>query len=187
MVKQSDVYANPRSGTRVEIRELSPQRLVFERRYPPTTGKADAHLHLDFTQVWEVVSGTATVAVDGETRRLGPGQSAEIQTGTKHQDPYNETGAELAVRWQIEPVTEFIEGFMNAYAYLLARDELNDQDEFPTLQLFVILSATKAQSYAANLPVGLQKATLPLLGAIGRLRGYQPRYSGGPGSEGGPT
>jgi mannose-6-phosphate isomerase-like protein (cupin superfamily) len=180
MVKQGDVYTNPRSGTRLEVRELAPQRLIFERRYPPATGKADAHLHLDFTQRWEVVSGTATVGVDGETRTLGPRESAEIRLGAKHQDPYNETEEELVIRWQIEPVTEFIEGFMNAYAQLLARDDLNDQDEFPMLQLFVILRATKAKSYAANLPTGLQKATLPLLAAIGRIRGYQPSYSNGP-------
>lgn len=187
MVGQGDVYANPRSGTRVEIHELSARRLVFERRYPPATGKADAHLHLDFTQSWEVVAGTATAAVAGQTRRLAMGQSAEIQPGTKHQDPYNETGAELAVRWQIEPVTQFIEGFMNAYSHLLVRDELDDQDEFPALQLFVILNATKAKSYAANFPIALQKATLPLLGAIGRIRGYRPSYSDGPGPESRPT
>ena len=162
----------------MEILELSPQRIVFERRYPPATGKADAHLHLDFTQRWEVVSGTATAVFEGEPRRLGPEESGEVRAGAKHQDPYNETEAELAVRWQIEPVTQFVEGFLNAYTYLLVRDELNDQDEFPALQLFVILSATKAQSYAANLPMALQKATLPLLGAIGRLRGYKPSYSG---------
>jgi hypothetical protein len=162
----------------VEILELSPQRIVFVRRYPPATGKADAHLHLDFTQRWEIVSGTATAVFEGETRTLGPEESGEVRIGAKHQDPYNETEAELAVRWQIEPVTQFVEGFLNAYTYLLVRDELNDQDEFPALQLFVILSATKAQSYAANLPVALQKATLPLLGAIGRLRGYKPSYSG---------
>jgi hypothetical protein len=73
-------------------------------------------------------------------------------------------------------MTEFIGGFMNAYAHLLARDELDDQDEFPDLQLFVILNATKAESYAAKLPVRLQRATLPLLAAIGRMRGYRPRY-----------
>ena len=70
---------------------------------------------------------------------------------------------------------------MNAYSHLLVRDELDDQDEFPALQLFVILNATKAKSYAANFPIALQKATLRLLGAIGRIRGYRPSYSDGPG------
>ena len=175
MVKQGDVYENPRTGTRVEIRELSPERLIFERRYPPGTGRAQAHLHLDFTQRWEVAAGAVTAAVDGEARRLEPGESMELPIGTKHQDPYNESQSEAVVRWRIEPVTAFIEAFMNTYAYLLREDRLNEQDEFPMLHLFVILSATAAQSYAANVPVGLQRATLPLLGAIGRLRGYRLR------------
>ena len=176
MVKQGDVYENPRTGTRVEIRELTGEHVGFERRYPPGTGRADAHLHLDFTQRWEVASGTVTAAVDGEARRLGPSESVELPIGTKHQDPFNETSSEAIVRWQIKPVSPFIDAFMNTYASLLVSDELNEQDEFPMLQLFVILSATRAQSYAANLPVALQRATLPLLGAIGRLRGYKVRY-----------
>ena len=183
MSAPGEVYSNPRSGTRVRIEELSAERLVFERRYPPGTGKADPHLHLDFTQRWDVLTGTATIAVDGERRPLGPGEGAEIERGTKHQDPYNEGDAELQVRWRIEPVTEFIEGFVNAYAHLLRRDRLNEQDEFPMLQLFVILRATHARSYAANLPIGLQKATLPLLAAIGRIRGYRASYGPRPESD----
>ncbi len=179
MVRQGDVYANPRTGTRVEFRELSPARLIFERRYPPATGKTDPHLHLDFTQSWEVVSGTATLAVDRESRTFGPGESVHVDAETKHQDPYNDSGEGLTVLWRIEPVNEFVEGFMNAYAHLLAHDRLNDQDEFPTLQLLVILRATRAKSYVASLPIGVQRATIPLLGALGRMRGYRPSYEQG--------
>jgi hypothetical protein len=176
MAQTGDVYENPRTGTRLEVLELSSHRLRFERRYPPGTGRADPHLHLDFTQGWEVASGTATIAVDGDVRRLQPGDSVDIATGTRHQDPYNEGTEPLVVRWRIEPVTEFIHGFLNAYVHLLVRDELNEQDEFPMLQLFVILRATKAQSYAANLPIALQRLTLPLLAAAGRMRGFKPSY-----------
>jgi mannose-6-phosphate isomerase-like protein (cupin superfamily) len=171
-----DAYENPRTGTRFAVKEASRERLVFERRYPPSTGKAGPHLHLDFVQGWDVVSGTATVEIDGETRRLGPDESVEIQPPTKHRDPYNETADELTIRWHIEPMNEFVEHYMNAYCHLLSRDKLNRQDEFPLLQLFVILTATKAESYTASLPIGFQKATLPLLGAIGRIRGYRPSY-----------
>jgi mannose-6-phosphate isomerase-like protein (cupin superfamily) len=177
VASQGDVYTNARTGTRVEIEEVSDQGLAFERRYPPGTGKADAHLHLDLVQSWTVVSGTATATLDGTSRRLGAGEELRIDKRIKHQDPYNESHEELRVRWQIEPVTEFIHCFMDAYSYLLTRDRLNDQDEFPDLQLFVILHATSAQSYAANLPIGLQRAALPLLALIGRLRGYRPSYS----------
>jgi mannose-6-phosphate isomerase-like protein (cupin superfamily) len=176
LAQTGDIYENPQSGTRLEILELSPDRLRFERRYPSGTGRADPHVHLDFTQGWEVGSGTATIAVDGEARRLQAGDGVEIAEGTRHQDPYNEGTEPLVVRWTIEPVTEFVHGFLNAYAHLLGRDELNDQDEFPMLQLFVILRSTGAQSFAADLPVGLQRLTLPLLAAVGRMRGYRPSY-----------
>ena len=73
-----------RTGTRVEIRELTGEHVGFERRYPPGTGRADAHLHLDFTQRWEVASGTVTAVVDGEARRLGPSES--VGTGSCESD-----------------------------------------------------------------------------------------------------
>jgi hypothetical protein len=40
----------------------------------------------------------------------------------------------------------------------------------------VIAKATDGRSYGASPPVGVQKATLPLLAAFGRLRGYKPSY-----------
>jgi hypothetical protein len=164
----------------MEIRELSEERLVFERHYPPSTGKTDAHLHLDFAQSWEILSGTATVGVDGETRRVGPGETVEVEAPTKHQDPYNEAADALAIRWEIQPATEFIHGYINGYCHLLARDELDAQDEFPMLQLLVILRATDARSYLANVPIAVQRLGLPLLAGIGRMRGYRPSYAPGP-------
>jgi hypothetical protein len=61
--------------------------------------------------------------------------------------------------------------------WLFERGQLDEQDRFPQLQLFVILRATNARSYAAGPPLALQRAMLPLLAALGRLKGYKPRYA----------
>jgi quercetin dioxygenase-like cupin family protein len=55
-----------------------------------------------------------------------------------------------------------------------AAGTLNDQDELPLLQILVIAKATDGRSYGAFPPVAIQKLSLPLLAAIGRLRGYEP-------------
>lgn len=46
----------------------------------------------------------------------------------------------------------------------------------PLLQIFVTSRATNGRSWAGSPPIPVQKASLPLLAAIGRLRGYRPSY-----------
>jgi hypothetical protein len=60
--------------------------------------------------------------------------------------------------------------------HLTESGRLNDQDELPLLQIFVTSQATNGRSWAASPAVGIQKAGLPLMAAIGRLRGYKPSY-----------
>ena len=104
VIQAGEMFENPRSGTRLEVRESTPQRVVFDRRYPPHTGRADPHVHFDLTQSWEVLAGEARTAIDGETRDLGPGERVEIATGVPHQDIHNPHDAELTVRWTVAPV-----------------------------------------------------------------------------------
>jgi hypothetical protein len=82
VIQAGETYENPRSGTRVEVRESTPDRIVFDRRYPPNTGRADPHVHFDITQSWEVLSGEA-------------------------RDIHNPQESELTVRWTVEPVNDF--------------------------------------------------------------------------------
>ena len=47
---------------------------------------------------------------------------------------------------------------------------------FPLLQILVIAKALNGRSYGGSPPVPVQKAALPLLAAVGRLRGYRASY-----------
>jgi hypothetical protein len=176
MLAAGSSYENPNNGARLVVLEMTPQILLFERTYKPRTGRADPHLHLDFTQSWEVLSGRARYELDREDRDLGPGERAEIQMGQPHRDLYNPFDDDAGARFEIRPCNQFVETFFETLVWLFSRGKLDEQERFSQLQLFVILHDTKAQSYAAGLPIPLQKAALPLLAAIGRRRGYKPRY-----------
>ena len=70
-----------------------------------------------------------------------------------------------------------IEAYAEAYVHHLTESgRLDDQDEMPLLQIFVTSRATNGHSWAGSPPIAVQKASLPLLAAIGRLRGYRPSY-----------
>jgi quercetin dioxygenase-like cupin family protein len=177
MLPPGSSYENPRNGARLQILEMTPESLRFERLYKPRTGRADPHLHLDFTHSWEVLEGRCRYQLKGDAHDLGPGEAATINTGTPHRDLHNPFEQDARARFHITPCTTFVETFFETLVWLFERGKLDEQESFSQLQLFVILHATHAQSYAAGAPIWLQKAALPLLAAIGRRRGYQARYN----------
>jgi mannose-6-phosphate isomerase-like protein (cupin superfamily) len=149
---------------------------VIERVIKPHTGKADAHVHLDYVERFEILDGTATVEVDRQRRTLAAGESLELQPGTGHRNPYNETDSDLRLRHIASPGGDFVASFVSSLGHHMEHDTVNKQGEFPQLQLFVVLHATRAQSFLAGPPVALQKPVVALGALIGRLRGYKPSY-----------
>jgi mannose-6-phosphate isomerase-like protein (cupin superfamily) len=179
VIQAGETFENPRTGTRLSVVESTPQRVVFDRRYPAHSGRADPHVHHDISQGWQVLSGRARVVVDGQTRDVLEGEVVEIATRVPHQDIHNPFDQELSVRWTVEPVNDFVEAFADCYTHYLTRDELDDQDEFSPLQLFPILRATRAQSWILRIPIPIQKPIIVIGAWLGALRGYRPRYEEG--------
>ena len=89
--------------------------------------------------------------------------------GTPHRNPYNETGEDLRLRHRVSPGGAFADAFVSALGHHTENDTVNDQGEFPDLQLFVVLHATRAQSYLAGPPVWLQRPVIAVAATIGRL------------------
>jgi quercetin dioxygenase-like cupin family protein len=180
MLEAGQIFEHPRTGSRLEIvstpRDSGRELLVAERLLKPNTGKADAHFHRDFEHRFAVLDGRLTLELEGVERSFGAGEEVHVRPGTPHRDPWTAEDEDLRFRTEFEPVPAFVEGFTAAFGHLLGEGRTNDQDFPPDLQLFVCLRAFKGQSYAAGLPVWLQKATIPLLALVGRLRGYRPSY-----------
>ena len=169
-------YESARTGSSIEIVDRSEGRMIFERLYKPGTGRADPHLHLDFVQTWEGVEGEGMIEVEGEEREFRAGDRVELPLDTPHRDPYNPGGGDLRARGVFEPGTEFVERYAKAWAHHFREGTANSQDEMPLMQILLIAKETDGRSYRAGVPVGLQRATLPLVAALGRLRGYRASY-----------
>jgi mannose-6-phosphate isomerase-like protein (cupin superfamily) len=149
---------------------------VIERVMKPRTGKTDAHVHLDFDESYEVVSGTATLERAGRRQTAGPGERVEVPRGTAHRNPFNETGEDLRLRHRVSPGGPFVEAFVSALGHYTENDSANEQGEFTNLQLLVVLHSTRAQSYLAGPPVWLQKPVIALGAMLGSRRGYRAMY-----------
>jgi hypothetical protein len=166
---------NPRTGAWIEPARDGDD-FVMERLMKPHTGKADAHVHLDYVESFEILEGTATLKVDGRPVTAGPGERIELPAGTPHANPYNDTDADLRLRHRVSPRNAFVESFVSALGHHMENDTVNAQGEFSDFQLFVVLHGTHAQSFRTGIPIWLQKAALPLLAALGRLRGLRSTY-----------
>jgi mannose-6-phosphate isomerase-like protein (cupin superfamily) len=168
-------WTNPRTGA--WITWLPDGRDgVLERVMKPHTGKADAHVHLDYGESFEILDGTATIEVDGRTTTAGPGERVELSPGTPHRNPYNASDSDLRLRHRASPGGAFVGSFVSALGHHMENDTVNEQGEFSDLQLFVVLRGTRARSYRAGIPVALQKPVIALGALVGRMRGLRPSY-----------
>jgi mannose-6-phosphate isomerase-like protein (cupin superfamily) len=173
MLEPGRTFTSPRSGAYGKVVERTPERAVLERLMPPGTGRTDAHVHRDFDQRFEVVSGTATYAVNGRERTLEAGKAAEIERGIPHVDPYNASGEPLVVRNVVRPAGRFVDAYVASWGRALEEGRLDAQDEFTFLGLAVMLAEAKGDSWAAGPPIALQKLAVPVAARIGRLRGHR--------------
>lgn len=176
MLSTGDTYASE-GGSRVTIVEGAADsggaRIVFDRVMPPGKGRAEPHLHLDCVQRYEVTAGTPTIEIEGDERTLAAGEVIEVPRETGHRDPFNASAGEVRFRAEISPCPPFIDAFGRGLAESFENGELTDQDEMPLLKVLVIAHAYDGQSYRTGVPMGLQRAGLPLAAAIARLRGYR--------------
>jgi mannose-6-phosphate isomerase-like protein (cupin superfamily) len=176
-LKTGETFVNPNSGGKITIRESwvdnENARVVIDRVFPPDTGHAEPHVHLDFHQAFEVIAGTGKIGVDGREREVGAGGRVELPIGTPHRDLFNEGPGDLIARLTIEPAPRFVEMYAETWMDLYSKGETNDQDEMPLLQILVLVQASDGRSFAAGPPRWLQSAMLPLVAALGRMRGYR--------------
>jgi mannose-6-phosphate isomerase-like protein (cupin superfamily) len=173
MLELGRVYTHPRTAATGRVIESAHERSVVERTMPPGTGRADPHVHHDFDQRFEVVSGSATARVGKEKRTLAAGEALELPRGVPHVDPYNAGTEDLVVRNVVSPAPRFVHVYFASWGRALEDGRLNDQNEFTFLGLMTTLAEARGDSWAAGPPQRLQKLMLPAGGALGRRRGHR--------------
>ena len=107
------------------------------------------------------------IEVEGEEREFRTGDRVAIEPGTRHRDPWNPSAGELHVRGHSSPTSTSSRPTRRPTSSPDRGGRLNDQDELPLLQIFVISKATDGRSSAATPAVGIQKGSLA---AAGRRR-----------------
>ena len=128
--------------------------LYIEVALPPLGKGPPLHVHDEFEEEFEVVSGTLTITVEKEEKELTAGQQLLAPKGVKH--TFNNKYEEPVVfRVKLTPGLYFEESVRIHYG-LMADGLTNDKGE-PTKLAHTALVLSMQNTLVAALPVGLQR------------------------------
>lgn len=147
--------------------DLAHERYVIDNR--------DEHVHPEQSERIEVLAGRYRVAFDGTEHDLAAGEEIEIPEATPHRH-WNPAAEPAHVAHEHHPAMRSEEMFETFY--VLAQAGRTDETGMPgPVQFAVTSEAYPDHAYTTDLPVGVQKALAAVVGPVGRLVGYEPRYS----------
>jgi mannose-6-phosphate isomerase-like protein (cupin superfamily) len=130
------------------------------------------HVHSNFDETFEVLNGELSLLVNGEVKKIRPGQKLHIPTGTPHK-PFNETADTIHTKELVAFPEKF--AFHLAQVYGLMDNEGLGNSPGTMLQMS-LMNHEGFDSYMAGPPLFMQKTLGFILTPATRLFGYKSFY-----------
>lgn len=137
----------------------------------PFAGGPPKHIHTDFDETFEVENGELTLWVNGEIKKIRPGEVLIIPKGTPHK-PYNETADTIRNKGTIAFPEKFAFNLIQVYGVMDSRPGF---EQAPDIAFrMAMFQSNGFDSYLAEgPPVFIQKAMGFIMGPALRLFGYR--------------
>lgn len=192
MIRSGFVIEDPRSHVRVIVQETEVETngkgWLLEHHFPASAqSNVPKHLHLTWTETFEIVSGNAFYIIGNERKSAMSGDVIVFPLGVPHIHPWNAGETELVYRQRddfggVSPTA--VQDVMGVFATRagLIRDGLCDAQGRPKhpLQLAVTLKLLASHGgYDASISIPVQNFIAATLGTLGQLLGYTaviPKY-----------
>lgn len=129
------------------------------------------HIHTDFDEVFQVANGELTVWVEGEIKKVRPGEVLRIPKGTAHK-PYNETANTIRIKGTIAFPEKFAFNLAQVYMNMDKRADLKPSPDL-AFQMMVFQQNGFDAYMVDGPPVGIQKLSGFILTPALRLAGYK--------------
>jgi mannose-6-phosphate isomerase-like protein (cupin superfamily) len=179
MMRVGERFEHPSGDTWLEVVAVPDgerRDLVVRRMQKPGKGRLVPHVHLDYTERFEVERGRAKAWLAGRRVSAGPGQEIVVRPGDNHMNAWNGSDEELVMVQYFEPAPDFILSYFETFCHLTSEGRTDRQGEVPLSAAFAVADATDPQSFAMGMPHALQRSVLAPVGArVARLRGYEVR------------
>ncbi len=186
MIRKGFVIENPVSGSRVTVLESEMETdgrgWLLEVRVPPHAGPdVPEHLHLTWTESFEIVSGRASYRLNHIAKEAAGGETVVMPPGQPHVHPWNTGDADLVYLQRSDfggydpGAVQDVLGIFATRAGLTreGRCDARGRPKDP-LQLAVTLQLlTKHGGYDAGASILAQDLLSATLGTLGKICGYK--------------
>jgi mannose-6-phosphate isomerase-like protein (cupin superfamily) len=190
MIKANFTIDNPLTHSKTKVIESDQETngmgwLLEVTCQPKARPDIKEHIHLAWTETFEIVSGEAFYKVNGTERRASAGESFTVTPGQKHVHPWCAGNEPLVYKQKDEfdkQSPDAVQEVLGVFATMaeLAREGKVNKDGLPKnpLQLAVTLrTLTKHGGYDTSIPIGASKFISATLGKLAELLGYRGVYS----------
>jgi mannose-6-phosphate isomerase-like protein (cupin superfamily) len=192
MIRAGFTFEHPITKTRTVVLESDAETngmgwLLEVTRYSRLGSDLGEHLHLTWTETFEIIKGTAKYKLDGNEKIAQAGESFVVEHGHFHIHPWNANDEELVYRQRDrfdKPSPAAVQDILGIFATRtgMARDGIRPKGFAKLLfQSATIRTAIKHGNYVASPSMTLQNVLGSTLGLLGELLGYKavhPRYVG---------
>ena len=192
MIRAGFTFEHPTTKTRTVVLESDAETkgmgwLLEVTRYSKLGSDLGEHLHLTWTETFEILKGTAKYKLDGNERIAKAGESFVVEPGHFHVHPWNANEEELVYRQRdhfAKPSPAAVQDILGIFATRagMARDGIRPRGFAKLLfQSATIRTAIKHGNYVASPSMSMQKLLAATLGLLGELLGYKavhPKYVG---------
>jgi len=179
MARQGDVIENPRRNEQVRLLETALEtggaRIVMGVTAEPTEVGPPIHMHPAQTETFEIEGGRLTYVLGrSQPRTAGPGDLVVIPRGISH-TWWNAGPDTLRMVGRLEPAGRW-QTFMETVYGLIRDGKVNARGIPAPLQMAVLAWEFRNDVVFTAIPAPIRVLVLPVLAAIGRLRGYRAWY-----------
>jgi quercetin dioxygenase-like cupin family protein len=170
-----DEIADPRLRQRVVFRRIAGDVLELDL-FVSRGAYAREHIHPSQEETLTGVAGTFVQVVDGEARRIGPGDTVVIPPRTPHHFDAAPEDAQLVVT--VRPALE-LDRFFRAYLGLSRDGRLTIPERGlpkPFLLFAALLYRYRRDMAMPRIPLWLQRPFLGALALLGRALGHRTSF-----------
>jgi quercetin dioxygenase-like cupin family protein len=177
MPSKGQILINTESGDQYEFIETAQDtkgsRVTVKATVKSKGKLVPNHFHVSQDETFEILSGCLTLWLEGEEKTIKPGEQFTLPKGIPH-NHYNNSDEEVVYLHRVEPAMDFDYFLENLVG--LASDGKSKGGSFGLVQELVTLRYLEGKTYLADMPLGIQKLLMQIVGPIGRLLGYRAVY-----------
>ena len=177
MPSKGQTLSNPYTGDIYEFLETAKdsngQRVTMKMTLKSKGEQVPNHFHALQDEHFEVISGKLTIVLDGKKQILTQGEKITLPKNKPH-NHYNNDDETVIFIQSVSPALDFDYLLENIIG--LTIDGKMPNGKAGLVQELVTLKYLDSKSYLANIPLGLQKLLMNVVGPIGRMFGYRAIY-----------